>query len=55
MVVEKATGEKVADYAAKKLWQPLNAVHDAQWSLDKKMGQKKPIVAFIRTQETSRG
>ncbi|MFN5345778.1 MAG: serine hydrolase domain-containing protein [Bacteroidota bacterium] len=46
MVVENATGEKVADYASKKLWQPLNAVHDAQWSLDKKEGTEKAYCCF---------
>ena len=46
LVVEKATGEKVADYAAQKLWQPLNAVHDAQWSLDKKEGTEKAYCCF---------
>ena len=46
MVLEKATSMKVSDYASQKLWQPLNAVHDAKWSLDKKDGTEKSYCCF---------
>ena len=46
MVLGKATGMKVSDYASQKLWHPLNAVHDAQWSLDKKDGTEKSYCCF---------
>ena len=34
IIVEKATGKKLAQYAAEKLWQPLGAKHPALWSTD---------------------
>jgi CubicO group peptidase (beta-lactamase class C family) len=34
LVLERATGERVADYAARRLWGPLGAEADASWSLD---------------------
>jgi CubicO group peptidase (beta-lactamase class C family) len=46
MVLEKATSMKVSDYASQKLWQPLNAVHDAKWSLDTKDGTEKSYCCF---------
>jgi CubicO group peptidase (beta-lactamase class C family) len=46
MVLEKATSMKVSDYASQKLWQPLNAMYDAQWSLDKKDGMEKSYCCF---------
>ena len=46
MIVEKATGRSLAEYASEKLWQPLGAVHDAQWSLDKAGGVEKAYCCF---------
>lgn len=40
-ILEKATGVKVSDYASEKLWKPMGAVNNAQWSLDKKDGSEK--------------
>lgn len=40
-VLEKATGQKVSDYAHQKLWEPLGCENDALWSLDKKDGYEK--------------
>jgi CubicO group peptidase (beta-lactamase class C family) len=34
MALERATGQKVADYMSKVLWAPLGAESDASWSLD---------------------
>jgi CubicO group peptidase (beta-lactamase class C family) len=34
LVLERATGERVADYASRRLWGPLGAEADASWSLD---------------------
>ncbi len=45
-VLEKATGEKIADYAAKKLWAPLGAKNSAFWSLDKEGGNEKAYCCF---------
>ncbi len=41
IILENATGEKLADYASKKLWGPIGAVHNAEWSLDHKSGMEK--------------
>jgi CubicO group peptidase (beta-lactamase class C family) len=40
-ILQKATGEHVADYASKKLWQPIGAELSAPWSLDHKDGNEK--------------
>lgn len=34
MAIERATGEPLARYAERKLWQPMGAAYDASWSLD---------------------
>jgi len=46
IVLEKATGEKVSEYASKKLWIPLGACSNALWSLDKKNGEEKAYCCF---------
>lgn len=46
MILEKATGRTLAEYASEKLWQPLGAVHDAQWSLDAGGGVEKAFCCF---------
>lgn len=34
MVIEKATGQKIADYAAQSFWQPMGFEKEALWQLD---------------------
>jgi CubicO group peptidase (beta-lactamase class C family) len=34
MVIEKATGKRLAHYLSEKFWQPMGAVNDALWQLD---------------------
>ncbi len=46
MIVEKASGKHLADYASEKLWQPLGAEHAALWSLDKENGNEKAYCCF---------
>jgi CubicO group peptidase (beta-lactamase class C family) len=46
MVLKKATGKNMSEYASEKLWMPLNAMHDAQWSLDHKEGNEKAYCCF---------
>ena len=46
LILEKATGKKLADYASEKLWKPLGAKNDALWSLDKKDGTEKAYCCF---------
>ena len=46
MVLEKAVGETLSDYASEKLWKPLGAEYPALWSLDHKNGQEKAYCCF---------
>ncbi len=46
-VLEKATGKKVADYADEKIWNPIGAETDAEWSTDKKDGDEKAYCCFF--------
>lgn len=34
MAIERATGQPLAQFAQRMLWQPMGAQHDASWSLD---------------------
>lgn len=49
MVVEKATGITIADYAAEKLWKPLGAEKEATWSMDRENGDEKAYCCFYAT------
>jgi CubicO group peptidase (beta-lactamase class C family) len=46
MVLEKATGKTISEYASKKFWKPMGAEHDALWCLDKKDGVEKAYCCF---------
>ena len=46
LILEKATGKQVSEYASEKLWKPLGAMHDAQWCLDEKDGVEKAYCCF---------
>lgn len=46
LILEKATGKNLSDYASEKLWKPLGAAHTAQWSLDKTNGHEKAYCCF---------
>ena len=45
-MLSKATGMSVSDYASEKLWQPIEAEHDAFWSVDHKDGDEKAYCCF---------
>ncbi len=45
-VLEKATGMRLSEYAEQKLWQPLEATHDAKWNLDRKNGDEKAFCCY---------
>lgn len=45
-ILEKATGERLSDYASEKLWQPIGAKNTAYWSLDSKEGEEKASCCF---------
>jgi CubicO group peptidase (beta-lactamase class C family) len=46
LLLEKATGMSLSQYASKKLWQPLGAEHPALWSTDKAGGHEKSYCCF---------
>ncbi|WP_018479636.1 serine hydrolase domain-containing protein [Pontibacter roseus] len=46
-VLEAATGKSLADYAEEKLWKPLGAAHNAEWSVDHPRGNEKAYCCFF--------
>lgn len=46
LILEKATGMSLSDYASEKLWQPLGAELPALWSTDKAGGDEKAYCCF---------
>ena len=46
MVLNRATGKTLSEYASEKLWRKIGATHDAFWSLDKKDGIEKAFCCF---------
>ncbi len=46
LVLEKATGRSLSEYASEKLWQPLGATHPALWSTDRPGGNEKAYCCF---------
>jgi CubicO group peptidase (beta-lactamase class C family) len=46
LVLEKATGKSLSEYASEKLWKPIGAEHAALWSLDKENGVEKAFCCF---------
>lgn len=41
MVLMRATGKNLSEYASEKLWKPLGAEHTAEWTIDKEEGMEK--------------
>ncbi len=46
IVLERATGKHISDYASEKLWKPMGATMPAFWSLDHKDGLEKAYCCF---------
>ena len=46
MIIEKATGKKLADYMSERLWQNLGTKNSAFWSLDHENGMEKAYCCF---------
>ncbi|HRS43726.1 MAG TPA: serine hydrolase [Tenuifilum sp.] len=46
LIIEKATGKTLADYASEKIWSKIGAEHDAFWCLDRKDGVEKAFCCF---------
>lgn len=46
MVLIKATGKHLSDYASEALWKPLNAEHTAYWHIDQPLGTELSYCCF---------
>ena len=46
LILQKATGKSVSEYASEKLWKPLGAKNKAFWSLDHENGLEKAYCCF---------
>ncbi len=46
LILLKATGKSLSEYASEKLWQPLGATHTALWSTDQENGKEKAYCCF---------
>ena len=46
MILEKATGLTISEYASQRLWKPIGASRNALWSLDKRDGLEKAYCCF---------
>lgn len=46
LILSRATGKTLSDYAAEKLWKPMGAETEALWSLDRKNGMEKAYCCF---------
>lgn len=46
MVIQVATGMRMADYASEKIWKHIGARHDALWCLDSENGMEKAYCCF---------
>lgn len=46
IILTKATGVPLAEYASEKIWKPVGALNTAQWSLDHKNGLEKAYCCF---------
>ncbi|MCF6169993.1 MAG: beta-lactamase family protein [Bacteroidales bacterium] len=46
MILEAATGKRLANYASEKIWKHIGARYDALWCLDSKDGMEKAYCCF---------
>ncbi|MCX2742109.1 serine hydrolase domain-containing protein [Pontibacter anaerobius] len=46
-VLQQATGMSLSEYAEEKLWKPLGAAQDAEWSIDQPEGMEKAYCCFF--------
>jgi CubicO group peptidase (beta-lactamase class C family) len=49
LIIEKASGKTISEYASGKLWKPLGAEHPAFWSVDRPDGVEKAYCCFNST------
>lgn len=46
LIIEKATGKTLSEYASQKIWTRIRAEYDALWSIDKKEGVEKAFCCY---------
>lgn len=46
IILKTVTNQTLSEYTSEKLWKPLGAKHDAEWSLDQKDGVEKAATFF---------
>lgn len=46
LIVEKATGKNLSEYASESIWSKIGAEHDALWCLDRENGVEKAFCCF---------
>lgn len=46
LILSRATGKTLSDYASEKLWKPMGAEAEVLWSLDRKNGMEKAYCCF---------
>ena len=46
MIIKKVTGERISDYFARNVWQPIGATYGATWGVDHLDGQEKTFCCF---------
>lgn len=49
IIIQKATGKTVSEYASEKIWRKIGTENDAYWSLDKKDGDEKAYCCLYAT------
>lgn len=49
MIIEKATGMTISEYAEEKIWKKIGSENEAFWSLDKENGDEKAYCCFYAT------
>lgn len=49
MIIEKATGVTISEYAEEKIWKKIGSENEAFWSLDKENGDEKAYCCFYAT------
>jgi CubicO group peptidase (beta-lactamase class C family) len=54
MILKKATGKKVADYASEKLWKPIGAEDKAFWSTDENEMEKVSCCFYTTARDYAR-
>ncbi len=46
IIIEKATGQTLSQFASENIWKPVHAMHGAEWSLDHENGIEKAYCCF---------